>query len=244
MAQITTLIKRELMSYFYSPVAYVFIIIFLLSTVGTTFFLGNFFNSNQASLEIFFLFHPWLYLFLIPAIGMGLWAEERNTGTIELLFTLPISMIQAVVSKFLAGWIFIGIALLLTFPIILTVNYLGEPDNGVIFASYLGSFLMAGAYLVITCVTSALTRNQVISFILSVIVCFIMVLLGWGIFANIMNKMFPVWLTDIISTASFSTHFNSISRGIIDSRDLIFFLSIIGGGLIINALILETKKGS
>ncbi len=244
MAQITTLIKRELMSYFYSPVAYVFIKIFLLSTVGTPFFLGNFLNTKQASREIFFLFHPWLYLFLIPAIGMGLWAEERNTGTIELLFTLPISMIQAVVSKFLAGWIFIGIALLLTFPIILTVNYLGEPDNGVIFASYLGSFLMAGAYLVITCVTSALTRNQVISFILSVIVCFIMVLLGWGIFANIMNKMFPVWLTDIISTASFSTHFNSISRGIIDSRDLIFFLSIIGGGLIINALILETKKGS
>ncbi|MBU2643520.1 ABC transporter permease subunit [bacterium] len=244
MTQITTLIKRELMSYFYSPVAYVFIIIFMLSTVGTTFFLGNFFNANQASLEAFFLFHPWLYLFLIPAIGMGLWAEERNTGTIELLFTLPISMMQAVISKFLAGWIFIGIALLLTFPIIITVNYLGEPDNGVIIASYLGSFLMAGSYLAITCVTSSLTRNQVISFILSVIVCFCMVLLGWGVFTNIMNKFLPTWLSETISTFSFSTHFNSISRGIIDSRDLVFFLSIIGGGLIINALILETKKAA
>ncbi len=244
MTQITTLIKRELMSYFFSPVAYVFIIIFLLSTVGTTFFLGNFFNSNQASLEIFFLFHPWLYLFLIPAIGMGLWAEERNTGTIELLFTLPISMMQAVISKFLAGWIFIGIALLLTFPMIMTVNYLGEPDNGVIFASYLASFLMAGSYLAITCVTSSLTRNQVISFILSVIICFIFVLLGWGVFTDVLNKMFPAWISDIISTFSFSTHFNSLSRGIIDSRDLIFFLSIIGGGLVINALILETKKAS
>ncbi len=244
MNQIITLIKRELRSYFFSPVAYVFIIIFLLSTVGTTFFLGNFFNSNQASLEIFFLFHPWLYLILIPAVGMGLWAEERNTGTIELLFTLPISMMQAVISKFMAGWIFIGIALLLTFPMVLTINYLGAPDQGVIFASYLGSFLMAGAYLAVTCVTSSLTRNQVISFILSVIICFCMVLTGWGVFTDILNKLFPVWLTEIIASFSFSTHFNSISRGIIDSRNIVFFLSIIGGGLIINALILETKKAS
>ncbi|MCP4750876.1 MAG: ABC transporter permease subunit [Proteobacteria bacterium] len=244
MTQIITLMKRELMSYFYSPVAYVFIVIFLLSTVGTTFFLGNFFDSNQAGLGIFFLFHPWLFLFLIPAVGMGLWAEERNAGTIELLFTLPISMLQAVISKFLAGWIFIGVALLLTFPMVVTVWYLGEPDNGLIFASYLGSFLMAGSYLVITCVTSALTRNQVISFILSVIICFIMVLLGWGVFTEILNKALPVWLTDLVSTFSFSTHFNSINRGLIDSRDLIFFLSIICGGLIINALILESKKSA
>ncbi len=244
MNQIITLIKRELRNYFYSPVAYVFIIIFLLSTVGATFFLGNFFNSNQASLEIFFLFHPWLYLILIPAVGMGLWAEERNTGTIELLFTLPISMMQAVISKFLAGWIFIGIALLLTFPMILTINYLGSPDQGVIFASYLGSFLMAGSYLAITCVTSSLTRNQVISFILSVIICFGMVLTGWGVFTDILSKLFPIWLTEIIASFSFSTHFNSISRGIIDSRNIVFFLSVIGGSLIINALILETKKAS
>jgi ABC-2 type transport system permease protein len=244
MKPIMTLVKRELAGYFYSPVAYVFIIIFLLSTVGATFFLGKLFDSNQAGLDVFFLFHPWLYLFLIPAVGMGLWAEERNAGTIELLFTLPISLIQAVIGKFLAGWIFIGIALSLTFPMVLTVGYLGEPDYGVILASYLGSFLMAGAYLSITCVTSALTRNQVVSFILSVIICFTMVLLGWGVFADILNKAFPAWLTVVISNFSFSAHFNSISRGIIDSRDLVFFLSIIIGGLIINALILDTKKAN
>ncbi|MCG8337356.1 MAG: ABC transporter permease subunit [Proteobacteria bacterium] len=242
MTQVKALIKRELMEYFYSPVAYVFIVIFLLSTVGTTFFIGNFFDSNQASLEVFFVFHPWLFLFLIPAVGMGLWSEERNSGTIELLFTLPVTMIQAVISKFLAGWFFIGIALLLTFPIVLTVWYLGDPDNGMIFTSYLGSFLMAGAYLSITCVTSALSRNQVISFILSVIVCFIMVLLGWGVFTNILTQAFPVWLVDIISSFSFSSHFTSINRGIVDSRDLIFFLSIIIGGLLINAVILDSKK--
>jgi len=242
MKYISVLVKRELMSYFYSPVAYVFIIIFLLSTVGTTFFLGNFFDTNQAGLGIFFLFQPWLFLFLIPAVGMGLWSEERSNGTIELLFTLPVNMIQAVVAKFLAGWIFIGIALLLTIPMVITVSYLGEPDYGVIMASYLGSFLMAGSYLSITCVTSALTRNQVISFILSVLFCFILVLLGWGVFTGIMNSLLPVWLTDIISSFSFSTHFTSISRGIIDSRDLIFFLSIICGGLVVNAIILEAKK--
>lgn len=230
------------MAYFYSPVAYVFIVIFLLATVGTTFFIGNFFDSNQASLEIFFLFHPWLFLFLIPAVGMGLWSEERNSGTIELLFTLPVSMAQAVISKFLAGWIFIGIALLLTFPIVFTVWYLGNPDNGIILASYLGSFLMAGAYLSITCVTSALSRNQVISFILSVIICFVLVLLGWGVFTEILSQALPGWLVYVISSFSFSGHFNSISKGIVDSRDLIFFLSIIVGGLLINAIILDSKK--
>lgn len=244
MKQIITIIRKELAGYFYSPVAYVFIVIFLLSTVGTTFFIGNFFNSNQAGLSIFFVFHPWLFLFLIPAVGMGLWAEERSTGTIELLFTLPVSMIQAVISKFLAGWIFIGIALLLTFPMVFTVWYLGEPDNGVIMTSYLASFLMAGSYLAITCVTSALTRNQVVSFIISVIICFCLILLGWGVFAEILNQIFPVWLTDIISSFSFSTHFNSLSRGIVDSRDLLYFLSIIGGGLVINAIILEAKKAT
>lgn len=241
MRQIISITKRELMNYFYSPVAYVFIVVFLLSTVGTTFFLGGFFNSNQASLDAFFLFHPWLYLLLIPAIGMGLWSEEKSTGTIELLFTLPVTKMQAVISKFLAGWIFVGIALFLTFPVLLTVGYLGEPDYGVIIASYLGSFLMAGSYLVITCITSALTRNQVISFILSVIICFVLVLLGWGIFTEILNKLIPIWLTDIISSFSFTTHFSSIRKGIIDSRDLVFFLSIIGGGLFINSAVLETK---
>lgn len=244
MTPIKAIIKRELMAYFYSPVAYVFIVIFLLSTVGTTFFIGNFFDSNQAGLEVFFIFHPWLFLFLIPAVGMGLWSEERNSGTIELLFTLPVTMMQAVISKFLAGWIFIGVALLLTCPIVFTVWYLGDPDNGMIITGYLGSFLMAGAYLAITCVTSSLSRNQVISFILSVIICFIMVLLGWGVFTDILNQALPVWLVDVISSFSFSGHFNSITKGIVDSRDLIFFLSIIGGGLLLNAAILDAKKAA
>lgn len=244
MAQNTAMIRRELGSYFYSPVAYVFIIIFLISTVGTTLFLGNFFDANQADLEKFFLFHPWLFLFLIPAVGMGLWSEERSAGTIELLFTLPVSMTHAVISKFLAAWLFTGVALLLTFPIILTVGYLGSPDYGIIFASYLGSFLMAGSYLAITCATSAMTRNQVISFIISVVICFIMVLSGWGIFTDILLKAFPVWLVDVMSSFSFTTHFTSIRSGIIDSRDILFFLSIIGGGLVINSLILNYKKGS
>jgi len=244
MSQIKTMIKRELMNYFYSPVAYVFIVIFLFSTIGMTFFLGNFFQTNQAGLEIFFLFHPWVFLFLIPAIGMGLWAEERSNGTIELLFTLPLSMADAVVSKFLAAWAFIGVALFLTFPIVFTVWYLGEPDNGTIFTSYLGSFLMAGSYLSITCITSAVTRNQVIAFILSVIICFTMVLLGWGIFTDIMNSFLPIWLSDLISSFSFSTHYESIRRGIIDSRDIVYFLSIIIGGLVINAIILDAKKSA
>ncbi|MDX2468969.1 MAG: ABC transporter permease subunit [SAR324 cluster bacterium] len=238
------LIKRELAAYFYSPVAYVFIVIFLFSTVGSTFFLGQFFMTNHASLETFFVFHPWLYLFLIPAIGMGLWAEERAQGTIEILFTLPVSLIEIVLAKFLAGWFFIGVALLLTFPMPLTIAYLGDPDWGVLLLGYLGSFLMAGSYLSITLVTSALTRNQVISFILSVMVCFTLVLLGWGVFTELITPIFGVALTDVISSFSFSTHFQGMTRGIIDFRDIIFFLSITVGGLYINAMILEAKKGA
>lgn len=242
MSIIKTIIKRELKGYFFSPVAYVFIVIFLIATAGTTFFIGGFLEANQASLESFFLFHPWLYLFLIPSIGMRLWAEERNTGTIELLFTLPIDLKDAILSKFLAGWIFITVALVLTFPMLLTVGYLGDPDYGVIFASYFGSFLMAGAYLSISCATSALTRNQIISFILSVIICFVLVLLGWGVFQNILNQIFPVWVADFIAGLSLSGHFNSISRGILDLRDIVYFLSVIAGGLLVNGVILDAKK--
>ncbi len=236
------LFQKELMSYFYSPVAYVFIIIFLLATVGSTFFLGRFFEANQASLEAFFLFHPWLYLFLIPAVGMGLWAEERSQGTIELLFTLPIGLAQAVIAKFLAAWAFIALALFLTFPMVLTVYFLGNPDGGVILASYLGSLLMAGAYLSITLVISSLTRNQVIAFVVSVMICFLLVLLGWGVLTDFLEPWLGVIVTETISGFSFSTHYNSITRGVIDSRSLVFFLSIMIGGLVINAMILEAKK--
>jgi ABC-2 type transport system permease protein len=214
-----------------------------MTSTGCTFFLGRFYESQQASLEIFFLFHPWLYLFLIPAVGMRLWAEERRSGTAELLLTFPIHPIAAVLGKFLASWIFIGLALILTFPMIITVNYLGQPDLGPIFTGYLGSFLMAGAYLAISAYTSALTKNQVISFILSVIICLILVLLGWGVLTNALNNLFPVWIADLISQFSFTTHFDAIRRGVIDLRDLTYFFSIIGFMLALNVRILKTNEG-
>jgi ABC-2 type transport system permease protein len=234
--------KRELRGYFNSPVAYVFIIIFLIATGGCTFYLGGFYERQQADLTSFFMWHPWLYLFLIPAVGMRLWAEERKSGTIELLFTLPVSLPEAVLAKFAASWAFVGVSLLLTFPMFFTVNYLGNPDNGVIFVSYLGSFLMAGAYLSITCLTSALTKNQVISFVISVVICFVLVLTGYGVFTHHLVKFFPVSVVDFISMFSFITHFNALQRGVIDSRDIIYFLSVIGTMLTANMVVLEHRK--
>lgn len=241
---IIPIIKRELYSYFRSPVAYVFIIIFLISTTGTTWYLGNFFQSNEASLEIFFFFHPWLYLILIPAVGMRLWAEDRRQGTIEILLTLPVRLYIAVLGKFLAAWLFIGLALLLTFPMIITTYYLGDPDGGMIFTGYVGSFLMGGAYLAISCFTSSITKNQVISFITSFMICLVLVLLGWGVLTRSLSELFPVWLSDLITQFSFTTHFNGIRRGVIDLRDVAYFLSIIGFMLLGNVLVLENKKAS
>lgn len=234
--------KREIKVYFNSPVAYVFIIIFLMATAGCTFFLGNFYERQQADLMAFFFWHPWLYLFLVPAIGMRLWSEERKSGTIELLFTLPITLWEAVLAKFTASWAFIGLALLLTFPIVVTVNYLGEPDNGVIFVSYIGSFLMAGAFLAITCLTSALTKNQVISFVLSVIVCFTFVLSGFGIFTRYLSAYMSAFMLDLVTYFSFSRHFEALQRGVIDSRGLAFFLSVILAGIWATMVVLERRK--
>lgn len=241
---LSPIFKRELLAYFRSPVAYVFIIIFLVANAGCTFLLGNFYDSQQANLELFFLFHPWLYLFLIPAVGMRLWAEERRSGTVELLLTLPVRLTTAVLAKFLAAWAFIALALVLTFPMILTVHYLGDPDNGPIVAGYLGSLLMAGAYLAVASCTSALTKNQVISFILSVIVCLVLVLLGWGVMSEALNAILPVWLTDLIAQFSFTTHFEALRRGVIDLRDLVYFLSVIGFMLLVNVVVLEASKAS
>jgi ABC-2 type transport system permease protein len=238
------IVKRELLGYFRSPVAYVFIIIFLVSTTGTTWYLGNFFESNEASLEIFFFFHPWLFLILIPAVGMRLWAEDRRQGTIEILLTLPVSLVVAVLAKFIAAWLFIGVALALTFPMILTTGYLGDPDGGVILTGYIGSFLMAGAYLAISCFTSSLTKNQVVSFITSFIICLVLVLLGWGVLTRTLQDLFPLWLADLIAQFSFTTHFNGIRRGLIDLRDVVYFLSVIGFMLLANVLVLENKKAS
>ncbi|TVR52489.1 MAG: ABC transporter permease [Puniceicoccaceae bacterium] len=233
------LFKREFFGYFRSPVAYVFLIVFLLAAVGLAFFVGQFFRGNTASLDAFFVFHPWLFLFFIPAVGMRLWAEEKRSGTIEILFTLPLTPLQAVAGKFFAGWLFVALAVVLTFPMALTVGYLGSPDWGMILCSYLGSILMAGAYLSICSLTSSLTKNQVISFVLSTLVCLVLVFLGWGVFSNLLGAVFPVWLVDLLATFSFTTHYESMMRGLLDLRGLVYFLSLMAFSLFLNVLALE-----
>ncbi len=239
---IKTIAKRELGGYFSSPVAYVLMVIFLLFTGFFTFSLGDFFENGQANLDSFFRWHPWLYLFLVPCVGMRLWAEERRVGTIELLLTKPITAWQAIVGKFLASWIFLGLCLMLTFPVFITVNYLGSPDNGVIFAAYIGSLLMAGAYLAITCMTSAMTRNQVISFIISAVICLFLVLCGFPPVTNLLTRMDKPWLVDLVSSFSVMTHFEPFTKGMVDSRNVIFFLLVIGFSLFTNGVIIRSHR--
>lgn len=239
---IGTIFRRELASYFATPLAYVFIVIFLVMAGTLAFFLGNFFERGQADLQPFFSFHPWLYLVLIPALSMRLWAEERKSGTVELFLTLPISMGAAVLGKFLAAWAFAGIALALTFPFWLTVNYLGSPDNGVILASYVGSFLMAGAFLAIGACLSALTKNQVIAFVLTATVCFLFTVSGSPVVLGFFEGWTPAGFLSAIASFSFLTHFQAITRGVIDARDAVFFLSVIGTFLIANAVLVDLKK--
>jgi len=242
MNSVISIYKRELSSYFATPVAYVFIIIFLMLAGVFTFYLGGMYERGQADLQAFFSYLPWLYLFLIPALSMRLWAEERKSGSIELLMTLPISITHAVVGKFLAVWLFIGIALLLTFPLWITVNYLGEPDNPVIFSGYLGAFLMAGAYLAIGSCISAITRNQVIAFVIAVVVCFGFILSGFPLVLDFFKDWLPQIIVNAISSMSFLTHFNSIIKGVIDLRDIIYFVSFIGCWLAANVILVDMKK--
>jgi ABC-2 type transport system permease protein len=223
-------------------VAYVFLVIFLLLTGFFTFTAGSFFERGEASLAAFFGWHPWIYLMVVPAIGMRLWAEERRSGTLELLFTMPISTWQAILGKFLASWLFIGVALLLTFPAVVTVNLLGEPDNGAIFAGYLGSFFLAGTYLAITCMTSAMTRNQVVAFILSVVICLFLVLAGFNPVTDLMTRWASPAVVDTVAAFSVVTHFDGFQRGVIDSRDLFFFLSVIGFSLFATGVILRGHR--
>ncbi len=240
---IKTITKRELGAYFSSPLAYVFIIIFLLLCGFFTFMVGGFFERGQASLaQPFFDWHPWFYLFLVPAVGMRLWAEERRVGTLELLLTMPITPWQAIVGKFLASWLFLALALVLTFPIVITVNYLGNPDNGVIFAAYVGSWLMAGAYLAVSCITSAMTRTQVVSFIVSVVICLFLILAGFPPVVRLFSGMVSPVVVDLITSFSVITHFEGFQKGIIDSRDIIFFLSIIVFSLFTTSVILRGHR--
>ena len=239
---IGALFRRELRSYFSTPVAYVFIVIFLVLMGTFTFYLGGLYERGQADLRPFFNFHPWLYLFLVPAIAMRLWAEERKSGSVELLMTLPITPWQAVLGKFLAAWAFTGLALALTFPIWITVNYLGEPDNGAILTGYIGSLLMAGGFLAIGACVSATTSNQVIAFVLSVVVCFGFLLSGFPMVLDVFSGWAPQVLIDGIASLSFMTHFSNISRGVIDVRDLVFFGLLIGTFLYANTIILQWKQ--
>ena len=239
---IGALFRRELQSYFATPVAYVFIVIFLVLMSAFTFYLGNFYERGQADLGPFFIFHPWLYLLLVPAITMRLWAEERKTGSIELLMTLPITPWQAVLGKYLAAWAFTGVALLLTFPIWITVNYLGDPDNGAIVAAYIGSFLMAGGFLAIGACLSATTPNQVIAFVITVVVCFIFLVSGFPMVLDFFTSWAPQILVDGIASLSFLTHFESISKGVIDLRDLIYFSFLILAFLYANTIVLRWRQ--
>jgi ABC-2 type transport system permease protein len=242
MRTVWTIFRRELGAYFVTPVAYVFIVIFLVLAGTLTFFMGNFFDRSRADLQPFFIFHPWLYLFLVPAIGMRLWAEERKTGTIELFLTLPLTTGQAVIGKFLAAWVFCGIALLLTFPMWITVNYLGSPDNGVILASYLGSWLMAGSFLAVGAAISALTRNQVIAFVIAATICFILTVSGTDMVLGFLTGWAPQPVIDAVASFSFLQHFLAVMRGVIDLKDFIFFASMILAFLYANAIIVELKK--
>lgn len=243
LANIKTITKRELGAYFSSPLAYVFIVIFLLLCGFFTFMVGGFFERGEASLvRPFFDWHPWFYLFLVPAVGMRLWAEERRVGTLELLLTMPITAWQAIVGKFLASWLFLLLSLVLTFPVVITVNYLGNPDNGVIFSGYVGSWLMAGAYLAISCMTSAMTRTQVVSFIISVVVCLFFILAGFPPVIRLLEGWAWPWLVDVITSFSVITHFEGFQRGVLDSRDVIFFLSIIVFSLFTTSAILRGHR--
>lgn len=244
MGNLGIIFRRELASYFSTPLAYIFIVIFLMTNGIFTFELGGFYLRGQADLLPFFSFHPWLYLFMVPAIAMTLWADERKTGTIELLLTLPIRLADAVLGKFLAAWALVGIALALTFPIWITVNILGDPDNGVIVAAYLGSWFMAGGFLAIGSCMSAATKNSVIAFILTVSLCFVFVIMG----SPILLESFPGWMPKAIKSAfaamGFLTHYDSISKGVLDIRDLLFFAVFIGAWLTASAIVIEMKKAN
>jgi ABC-2 type transport system permease protein len=242
MRNVGIIMRRELASYFATPLAYVFILIFLVLSSAFTFYLGNFYERGQADLQSFFYWHPWLYLFLIPAISMRLWAEERKSGSIELLMTQPVTLWEAVLGKFFAAWIFAGVALAMTFPMWITVNYLGHPDNGTILAAYVGSFLLAGGYLAIGSCMSALTNNQVIAFILGVVVCFVVLLAGFPFVLDAFRAWAPQWLVEAIASLSFLTHFDSIKKGVIDVRDLLYFAMLGGFFLLATSIALDVRK--
>jgi ABC-2 type transport system permease protein len=240
MRQVKPIFKREFLGYFRTPVAYVFLVAFLFISVALAFSrFGGFFKAGFASLDSFFGFFPWLFLFIVPAVGMRLWSEEKRSGTSELLFTLPVTTLEAVIGKFLAGWAFLALAVILSFPMALTIGYLGSPDWGVVVTSYLGAVLMAGGFLGVCSLTSAFTKNQVVSFVVSLVVCAVLVFLGYSGFTGFLESFLPVGVADAVSNFSFITHFSPMVRGIVDAKDVVFFLSLIGFTLFLNVVALE-----
>lgn len=243
MRNFNAIFKREFASYIHSPVIYVFLIFFLILNGVFTMKLGQFYETGQADLRIFFMWHPWLYLFLIPAVSMRLWSEERKSGTIELLFTLPTTMMETMLGKFFAAWLFTTIALILTFPMVLTVMYLGKPDLGVIITQYIGSILLSGSYLAIGSFFSATTKSQVVSFILTFVTCLFLILIGFPPFLQIFQDLsFPLWFLEEIGYFSFYTNFTAVQKGILDFRDIFYFISIMAAFLFGGALVLENRK--
>ena len=241
-AGVRTITKRELAAYFESPVAYVFLVIFLLLAGFFTFTFGGFFERGEASLAAFFNWLPWLFLFLVPAAGMRLWSEERRLGTIELLLTMPVAAWQAIVGKFLASWLFLIVALALTFPMIVTVNWLGDPDNGVIVSGYVGAALLAGAYLAISCMTSALTRNQVIAFILAVVLCLLLILVGFTPLTDLLARWASPWVVESVAKFSVLTNYDGFQKGVLDSRGLLYFFSIMGYTLFVTGVVIRNQR--
>ncbi|HEY0198988.1 MAG TPA: ABC transporter permease subunit [Rhodanobacter sp.] len=242
MSPVSAVMRRELRSYFVTPVAYVFLVIFLVLAGILTFYAGDFYERGQADLQPFFVMHPWLYLILVPAITMRMWAEESKGGTLELLLTLPLTLWQAMLGKFLAAWVFIGLALALTFPIWITVNYLGAPDNGVILAGYLGSWMMAGTFIAIGACLSALTRSQVVAFILTALVCALLILVGQQQVLDFFQDALPRKLINAMAHLSMLRHFEAIARGVLDMRDLLYFVLSMIGWLVAGVLLLDLKR--
>jgi ABC-2 type transport system permease protein len=239
---VAIILRRELASYFATPLAYVVIVIFLLLSNVFAFWLGGLYERGQADLAPFFSFLPWLYLFLIPAVSMRLWAEERRNGSIELLLTQPITLWQAVLGKFLAAWLFVGIALVLTLPIWMTVNYLGNPDNGAIFAAYLGSFFIAGGFLAIGSFTSSITKNQLIAFLIAVVMCFALLMAGYPMVTDLFQRWAPQWLVDGVTSLSFLAHFENITKGVLDLRDVLYYALVTTFFLLASTVMLEARK--
>lgn len=239
MSPALTLFRREFLGYFRTAVAYVFLIVFLLLAVGLTWYLLGFFAAGQADLQALFNILPWVLLFLVPAVGMRLWAEERRSGTWELLFTMPINATQAVLAKFFAGWAFLTLAILLTLPLAFTAEYLGNPDWGMIVSGYFGLVLLAGSYLAICSLASSFTRSQVIAFVLGVVICALLLLLGTSFINEPLSAVFPVWLVDAIANFSFLTHFQQMMVGLVTFADVLFFLALTAVSLGLNMLVLQ-----